>query len=659
VTAESGPTQRRRRWWLLLALPLLLAVAGYVAFPYLLDSALLKRAIAGPAGRLRVDWDSLRMTRLGQFDVRGLEIQADSRSMQWRVALDRALVGVELRGLLDRRFATSAVKGAGLDFQLRRKPTAEKPADSTHLPPMPGLELTARRPRPARRRPPGWRFAIHGVDVTDLREIWVDAYRLNGSGSVRGGIETQVRGPFSLDDLEVSFTDASLLDRGELVAQSLALGTRLDLEPSLPAELRTVEALTKLDGELRVTAESGALGFLQPLFHRAGVRLHGTDSRLDADLRLVDGQLQPGSRFDVASGHVVATFPAIGVEGGGEIHGSVDDTGLAVKADLPLLDLVVHDQKIGEAKGFEMTVRSENPVLSTLLGPTMAAEVGDANSEVAEQDDGPTPVASREEKVEAAVARAADAGVVLEVALADGSIHDLRPLADLFPPSQAFRFTGGAAHLAANANLRVENGAASIHLRGDDVGLTLMDQPLLADVVLELEADSRDPRSRWFDVRKGSLALNGVKWSGEGGEGDWSARLALRNGRIRLTKPVELVADLGVQMSDTRPFVQMLAQEHKTVRWFKGLLNIKNVAGGAQVALDEKTLRLRQVAIDGQGMMIRAQMDLHQPPDALMLVGLHGLRAGFALDAGKRELQIRKPREWYDERAKNWKPIHP
>jgi hypothetical protein len=103
----------------------------------------------------------------------------------------------------------------------------------------------------------------------------------------------------------------------------------------------------------------------------------------------------------------------------------------------------------------------------------------------------------------------------------------------------------------------------------------------------------------------------------------------------------------------------MLAQEHKAVRWFKGLLDIKNVTGGAQVALDEKTLRLRQVAIDGQGMMIRAQMDLHQPPDAVMLLGLHGLRAGFALAAGKRDLQIRRPREWYDEQAKNWKPIHP
>jgi hypothetical protein len=524
---------------------------------------------------------------------------------------------------------------------------------------MPGLELTERRPRPAQRRPPGWRFAIHGVDVTDLREIWVDAYRLNGSGSVRGAIETQVRGPFSLDNLEVSFTDASLLDRGELVAQSLAVGTRLDLEPSLPAELRTVEVMSKLGGELRVTAESGALGFLQPLFQRAGVRIHGTDSRLDADLRLVDGRLQPGSRFDVASGRVVATFPAIGVEGGGEIHGAVDAAGLAVKADLPALDLVVRDQKIGEAKGFEMTVRSENPVLAELLGPAIGVEGRAEDGEAAEQDDEGTPVASRKEKVKAAVARAADAGVVLEVALADGSIHDLRPLADLFPPSQAFRFTGGAAHLAANASLRLDSGAARIHLRGDDVALSLMDQPLVADVELELETDSRDPRSRWFDVRKGSHPHNRVKWDGEGGEGDWSANLALRNGRIRLTKPVELVADLGIKMRDTRPFVQMLAQEHKTVRWFKGLLNIKNVTGGAQVALDETTLHLRQVAIDGEGMMIRAQMDLHKPPDALMLVGLHGLRAGFALDAGKRDLQIRRPREWYDEQAKNWKPIHP
>jgi hypothetical protein len=494
--------------------------------------------------------------------------------------------------------------------------------------------------------------------VTDLREIWVDAYRLTGSGSVRGSIETQVRGPFSLDDLEMSFTDASLLDHGEVVAQSLAVGTRLDLEPSMPAELRTFEALDKLDGELRVTAEEGALGFLQPFFERAGVKLHGSDSKLAADLRLVDGRLQSGSRFDVESGRVSAAFPAIGVEGGGEIHGAVDDAGLAVKADIPVLDLVVQDQKIGQAKGFEMTVRSENPDLAVLLGPAIAGDESDGGEE-AEQNDAATPVAGRKAKVEAAVARAADAGVVLEVALADGNIDDLRPLADLFPPSQAFRFTGGAAHLAANANLRLENGAARIHLRGDDVGLSLLDQPLLADVELELEADSRDPRSRWFDVRKGSLALNGVKWNGEGGEGDWSARLALRNGRIKLTKPVELVADLGIQMRDTRPFVQMLAQEHKSVRWFKGLLNIKNVTGGAQIALDQKTLHLRQVAIDGQGMMIRAEMDLHKPPDALMLVGLHGLRAGYALDAGKGDLQIRKPREWYDEQAKKWKPIHP
>ena len=661
---STRSSRRRFRWWWLLAIPLLLAGAGYVSFPYLLDSALLKGAIS--SAKLSVDWDSLRMVRFGQFGVSGLRIQADSRSMQWRVALDQAMVDVNLRALFERRFETRSVEGSGLEFQLRRKPTAEKPADATHLPPMPGLELTERQPRSARRRAPGWQFAIGGVEVTGLRQVWVDEYRLDGDGSVRGAIATQIRGPFSLDDLEVRFTSASLLEEGELVASALEADTRLDLEPSLPAELRTVDALRKLDGKVRLRAETGALGFLSPFFQRAGVELSGTGSRLDVDLAIDSGELLPGSRFDVTSEQVRATFPVIGVEGSGEVRGVVDETGLAVTADVPRLDLVRDGDAIGEAVGFVMTLRSENRDLAELLGggsDAAADETADERS-VPQAVDGAAPAESvdapsRRERVREAVARAADAGLVLDVALEDGTIEDLRPFADLFPSSHAFRFTGGAAHLRANAGLRLENGAARIHLEGDDVGLVLMDRPLRADVEIELDTDSQDPRSRWFDIREGKLSLTSVRWDGKGGEGDWWARLTLRRGRVRLTKPIELVTDVQLAMRDTRPFVQMLADEHKQVGWFDRMLTIKDVQGGARLQIDQRTLRLRDVAIDGKGMMLRAQMDLQKPPDALMLIGLHGLRAGFALDAGKRDLKIRKPGEWYEERVTHWTPIAP
>jgi hypothetical protein len=150
--------------------------------------------------------------------------------------------------------------------------------------------------------------------------------------------------------------------------------------------------------------------------------------------------------------------------------------------------------------------------------------------------------------------RAASSGVTMQVALDDGSIHDLATFTDLFPSGGAFRITRGAAHLSANANLAVEAGKARVRVRGQDVGLELMGSPLQADLDLVLAAGSHDPRSRWFDIEQGTLDLRSVTWAGKGGaDGNWSARLELRGGRVRLTRPVEVIADVELELTDTRP----------------------------------------------------------------------------------------------------------
>jgi hypothetical protein len=361
----------------------------------------------------------------------------------------------------------------------------------------------------------------------------------------------------------------------------------------------------------------------------------------------------------------------IGVEGTGEIHGAVTADGLTVRAALPELDLTVEgDRRIGSAKGFELTVRSRSSDLSDLLeGGDSAAAQGEARQ--TETVGSSTPVsataapaaaesvsesAGRRARAAAALRRAAAAGVVLEVALADGSIEDLSPFAELFPPGDSFRLERGAAHIEAHALLQVEEGAARLRLRGDDIGLTVMGEPLQADLDLVLEADSEDPRSRWFEVEQGALAFESVAWDGEGGEGDWWARLELEDGRVRLTKPLELVSGVALELRDTRPLVHMLAQEHKAIRWLRRLLSIEDVEGTARIELDGGSLRLRDVAIDGKGLLVRAQMDLRQPPKALLLLGLHGLRAGVELEDHRREVRILKPRQWYDQRAASWAP---
>jgi hypothetical protein len=652
---SSSPRRRSRALGLLLALPLVL-IAVYGAFQLFLNTPFAERAIGGPQARVRVAWSSLWMPWPGRFQVRGLRVQSDTRSMQWRLALDQARVKVDLASLLERRFETESVAGRGLLFHLRRKPEAGETVDTTYLPPLPGLELGARAPRPTVRRPPGFRFRLEGIEIEQLREIWVDAYRLTGAGRANGVIDVQIRGPIALEGLTVTLGEGTLLDRGEEVARALDLTTRLDLEPSDQAELRSVAVLRRLDGALRLTAQAGALGFLRPLYQRAGVELGGESRRLDVDLEIERGLLLEGSRFDIADGKLYATFPAIGARGSGSLHGAVASGGLAVRAEIPELELTLPaGSTVGVAKGFALTVESRSASLADLLSPPAAAAAGEAGADGSPAD----PRERRRERIEATVDRAADAGVILEVGLEDGSVHDLATFTDLFPSGGAFRVTRGAAHLSASARLAVEQGDAKVRVRGSGIGLELMGQPFEADLDVVLDAGSRDPRSRWFDIEEGRLTLSSVLWAGEGGDADWSARLRLRSGRVRLTKPVEVIADVELELTDTRPIIHLLAEEKKSIRWLRALLEIKQVSGTTRLLLDGRSLRLRDLAIDGKGLLVRAQMDVHQPTRALMLVGLHGVHAAVELDHGHRDLNLLHPRRFYDQRAPAWSSGEP
>ena len=179
-----------------------LALAG--ATRVALRSDWLPAQIDADPDALFVAWTEPRASLVpGRVRFATLLVRSRDPNVEWEARLEGVEVDVALSSLVARRFHAQRVRADALSFRLRERLAPEEitPARLARFPAIPGY---ADPPRLEPRRPavlPGnpWRIAVDDLLVTRLREIWIDAWRWEGEGTVAGafrlrpGIEAEVR----------------------------------------------------------------------------------------------------------------------------------------------------------------------------------------------------------------------------------------------------------------------------------------------------------------------------------------------------------------------------------------------------------------------------------------------------------------------------------
>lgn len=139
-----------------------------------------------------LEYDEASSVWPGTVRLKNFRIRGSDQNVEWIVRLSEARADYSILALLKRTFRVTRLTGSGLSFRLRQK---LKPSDPSN-PPIAVLPSILGFSDPPLRRPAAetapeeegnpWTVAIDGIALDRFEEIWVDAYRFEGSARLLG-----------------------------------------------------------------------------------------------------------------------------------------------------------------------------------------------------------------------------------------------------------------------------------------------------------------------------------------------------------------------------------------------------------------------------------------------------------------------------------------
>jgi hypothetical protein len=285
-----------------------------------------------------------------QVSIRGID-----GSVEWILRLDKVEFDVALLSLVRQRFEASNVHGDGLSMRLRQRLRAPpaSPEEVATLPPIEGLPPYSMRP-PEKPWPGEWNDAyynlwsvrLEGVVARDVREVWIDHARFEGSARIDGRFYLK---PVRAVEVGPAKVDVA---RGGVFTGERPLAERLDgaaLEATLARfDPRTAGGVDLLHG-VSVSADARAvLPDVErlPLSLPAGMAVRGPAEIRRGRLRVSSGVLKSDGHLELVAPALVATTGegrmagsltldadvAAAPSGGGDrlaLHAEIDDAALS------------------------------------------------------------------------------------------------------------------------------------------------------------------------------------------------------------------------------------------------------------------------------------------------------------------------------------------
>ncbi|MBZ0331158.1 hypothetical protein KZO25_12610 [Halomonas sp. ANAO-440] len=485
-------------------------------------------------------------------------------------------------------------------------------------------------------------FADHMPDSSPLR-------LLGGSATSQGQLtfdSSGVRGEITLSGqgLRAGLFDAEVL--GEII---LALpirhasldGSTLDLSGS-----RFTLALDDTDEPQRVTTRLLArqarftdpfgangqtprtrlvldgsvdrLAFLDRLLPRAhGLTLRGA-GQLQADLNLVGHEPQPGSRLRIDADRLAATFLDYRVSGSGRLEALIEGDRAEPEARL---SLNLARLSLGRRDGTTEYLSGRHFRLETTL-PRFTVD--------------PETIPAQ--------------AITTRIELPITEVADITAYNDYLPPGAGLALLGGSASLMADLRLEGLRAQGDLSLRAFNSDLQVGEQRLRGDLSLDARLREGNLETRTFDAAGTRLRLDNVSLEGpEGGrERGWWAQLDLERGRLTWQEPLNLSARFGLAMRDSGLLANlMLARARERPRLAR-LLTVPMISGHADVDLSDNRLHISDLRLTGRNLEMLA--DLRLIDDSVhgeLYARLGAFRIGLALDEEGRDLQLFRPRRWY------------
>jgi len=573
--------------------------------------------------RLSVEWDGGWTVLPGLARLHGVRLRGQSKDVQWYAELDSVRVSTRLLALAGKHFHARGVDGRGLVFRLRER---LKPGEETqaHTPPIPGLENPPRvapedlYPPPRKDREP-WVVELDDVAVDEVREIWLQQYRFAGDGSVGGRLRLEVRGPLEVDRTTLNLDSGAVYVGEEPIVDAIDLGIAGRLAPFVPREQKPGEVLRHVTADVRLASPRASFGFLDAYLR--GAKWLGIDGegKIDAVILVRSGELASGTRVDVEDARFAVDYLDYRASGHGRLEAGVEDATPAAEA---VIDAIFDEFEIGR-----------HAEVSHIRGRGLHVVARSPELDLAE----PGPAVS------------------MTLDLPPSEVADLTFYNDYLPAGSGFSLRSGSGTVSGHLELSTveKSGAGHFELVGKQIAAGFGDRGLVGDLALTARLMDADPVERYFRLAATRLELRRVAVTGKSGQEsrDWWATVELPAGEVRMTRPLELDAEVRARLRDTRPILALAAEKKPLIGWMMPLLDVEDVRLAARIGFAGEELSLRDVVVEGEDLEVLADLKFADKlPTGLLFVSLGPWSAALELDQGERDWKLTGSRKWYEEK---------
>jgi len=233
--------------------------------------------------------------------VPGFKLRSHTRGTLWTLDIDRGRAFFNLFALPFRTVHIVAPRASGIDFVLGNADTV--------------------LPRKEKKKP-GMKIRIDYARADGIRTMRIGEMAIEGSVRAGGSFWTRARGPLRMKGAWLKVDSGTIRYGEETLATGLRINGRASIDRLVPSEHRGESMLPFLVTRIRVGGEVADLSFLNVLLRSTkSVSFGGGFGRLDADLRLTRGVVEPESRLVTEEATITVDYLGYRAEGTGRILG--------------------------------------------------------------------------------------------------------------------------------------------------------------------------------------------------------------------------------------------------------------------------------------------------------------------------------------------------
>ena len=623
-----------RKWAVRVGIALLLFEVFYVvAANILIRKNVLTQLINKKPEKTHISWDSAVTYLPGFVAVSGFTLRSQTKKDQIYLHVAEADARISLVKFAFKTIHIRGVDAREVDFRYRERldrppkpgqevePT-EPPPNLDYFPEIPGFtnppdpKPEDLYPKKKKKRP--WTIKITGADVEGPVRVALNGVRIEGDGSVGGGVTVKPRKTITIHRGRLDLESTLVSFGPEVVTDNLSINSDLRFQAFPAKGSKFGDVIGGISGTLflagRLSEKAAVSQEITP-----GISTFGAGV-IAANLRFKKGVLRAGSKYSLQSDAFHVRIMGLDATGSATVSGGTVKEGgehvTNLKVDFGDFRFIDPDDETSDitGTGFSMNARWKGFSLGDYVP---AAHV--------------------------------------EVVVPPTQINDVSTFNGLIPGESVLAFQSGTGEVEAQLEVNDRIAVGTLDLVAEEIVLKTKELPLYGDLEVHANLSEGNLPTKEFDFSGTTIRLDNIVGEDLSAKKEkkleaWYCDVELQKGTVTIAKPLEADAQIRLKMYDTRPVVGMLKELGAAPKGLGMMPNIKDVDGTMDLGLGKGRMAFDDLVLSGDKLEVLGWLHiLNKKADGRLFIKYGILAAGIGLDQGKAKVHISKPRKWFDE----------